>query len=648
MQQIKVNNQIHAFPDEATPDDINLALGGSPSNEAQYGQVGTDIFRKLTQAPEELRSGLVDMFKGLPGVAQFAGEHPGKTLANIPFGLAELGANLFQLPFKTGQYLGEKNIPYFKQLLPAYQFLNKPIEAIKSLEQKAGLSQSPEEQEIRGLAGLAVPMKWLTGLPLKSRLALESGISASQTDNPFTGPLGFELGRGITKLPEGISLAKNIATEGVQNVIKIIPQMRDMAKLPEFEQKLRIANQRAEQAANQFNQQELNLGKAPEAIAENYVEYLQKGLGLSEDPNMGMANSLNAIVEGIDSEVSNRYDNVIPEGTPESIMTGSNGFQIFNNIKQNLSKEFEPLRKIVEDYIETPQEKSLVSTLSNVERLNEIPTADIVSMYKTAKQLSYRFRSRAWQEATGLTDAERNKFNDASQFFNGISSNLNDVLNSIDPAISENLVSANDFFKNHKAPLYKRPEYWQAQKKGRISGDILKNTHARTPDAMLLRDIVGNDPDFSRYALSHVIRDKPLKLKTLINRDEYMPFITRNPITNTAMQGLIGLEEGKNQISRLKPEISYKEQLQQQLVSRPNQTLTQSQLQNLNSTEAQSVLRLINREIAQTQKSERVETLTKERAERLQRRVENLKISQSKLKKYAIGLLSAKTLKKIL
>lgn len=648
MQQIKVNNQIHAFPDEATPDDINLALGGSPSNEAQYGQVGTDIFKKLTQAPEELRSGLVDMFKGLPGVAQFAGEHPGKTLANIPFGLAELGANLFQLPFKTGQYLGEKNIPYFKQLLPAYQFLNKPIEAIKSLEQKAGLSQSPEEQEIRGLAGLAVPMKWLTGLPLKSRLALESGISASQTDNPFTGPLGFELGRGITKLPEGISLAKNIATEGVQNVIKIIPQMRDMAKLPEFEQKLRIANQRAEQAANQFNQQELNLGKAPEAIAENYVEYLQKGLGLSEDPNMGMANSLNAIVEGIDSEVSNRYDNVIPEGTPESIMTGSNGFQIFNNIKQNLSKEFEPLRKIVEDYIETPQEKSLVSTLSNVERLNEIPTADIVSMYKTAKQLSYRFRSRAWQEATGLTDAERNKFNDASQFFNGISSNLNDVLNSIDPAISENLVSANDFFKNHKAPLYKRPEYWQAQKKGRISGDILKNTHARTPDAMLLRDIVGNDPDFSRYALSHVIRDKPLKLKTLINRDEYMPFITRNPITNTAMQGLIGLEEGKNQISRLKPEISYKEQLQQQLVSRPNQTLTQSQLQNLNSTEAQSVLRLINREIAQTQKSERVETLTKERAERLQRRVENLKISQSKLKKYAIGLLSAKTLKKIL
>jgi len=648
MQQIKVNNQIHAFPDDATPEDINLALGGSPSNEAQYGQVGTDIFRKLTQAPEELRSGLVETFKGLPGVAQFAGEHPGKALANIPFGLAEAGANLFQLPFKAGKYLGEKNIPGFKQLLPAYQFLNKPIEAIKSLEQKAGLSQSPEEQEIRGLSGLAVPMKGLTGLPLKSRLALESGISASQTDNPFTGPLGFELGRGITKLPQGISLAKNIATEGVQNAIKTIPQMRDIAKLPEFEQKLRIANQRAEQAANQFNQQELNLGKAPEAIAENYVEFLQKGLNLSEDPNMGMANSLNQIVEGIDSEVSNRYNNVIPEGTPESILTGSKGFQIFDNIKQNLSKEFEPLRNIVEDYIETPQEKSLVSTLSNVERLNEIPTADIVSMYKTAKQLSYRFRSRAWQEATGLTDAERNKFNDASQFFNGISSNLNDVLNSIDPAISENLVSANDFFKNYKAPLYKRPEYWQAQKKGRISGDILKNTHARTPDAMLLRDIVGNDPDFSRYALSHVIRDKPLKLKTLINRDEYMPFITRNPITNTAMQGLIGLEEGKKQISRLKPEISYKEQLQQQLVSRPNQTLTQSQLQNLNSTEAQSVLRLINREIAQTQKSERVETLTKERAERLQRKVENLKISQSKLKKYAIGLLGAKTLKKIL
>lgn len=648
MQQIKVNNQIHAFPDEATPDDINLALGGSPSNEAQYGQVGTDIFRKLTQAPEELLSGLVDTFKGLPGVAQFAGEHPGKALANIPFGLAEQGANLFQLPFKTGQYLGEKNIPYFKQLLPAYQFLNKPIEAIKSLEEKVGLSQAPEEQEIRGLSGLAVPMKGLTGLPLKSRLALESGISASQTDNPFTGPLGFEVGRGIAKIPQGAGLAYNIGKVGVQNAIKTIPQIRDLGKLPEFEQKLRIANQRAEQATDQFNQQELNLGKTPEAIAENYVEYLQKGLNLSEDPNMGMANSLNQIVEGIDTEVSNRYNNVIPEGTPESILTGSKGFQIFDNIKQNLSKEFEPLRNIVEDYIETPQEKSLVSTLSNVERLNEIPTADIVSMYKTAKQLSYRFRSRAWQEATGLTDAERNKFNDASQFFNGISSNLNDVLNSIDPAISENLVSANDFFKNYKAPLYKRPEYWQAQKKGRISGDILKNTHARTPDAMLLRDIVGNDPDFSRYALSHVIRDKPLKLKTLINRDEYLPFITRNPIANTAMQGLIGLEEGKKQISRLKPEISYKDQLQQQLVSRPNQTLTQSQLQNLNSNEAQSVLRLINREIAQTQKSGRVETLTKERAERLQRRVENLKISQSKLKKYAIGLLGAINLKKIL
>ena len=196
--------------------------------------------------------------------------------------------------------------------------------------------------------------------------------------------------------------------------------------------------------------------------------------------------------------------------------------------------------------------------------------------------------------------------------------------------------------------MYNRPEYWQAQKKGRISGDILKNTHARTPDAMLLRDIVGNDLEFSRYALSHVLRNNPLKLTDLFNRDEYSPFITGNPITNTAMQCLIGLEEGKKQISLVKPEISYKTQLQQQLVSRPNQALTQSQLQNLNSTEAQSVLGLINREIAKTEKRGRVETLTKERAERLQRRVENLKISQSKLQKYAIGLLSANTLKKIL
>jgi hypothetical protein len=648
VQRIKVNNQIHVFPDEASQEDINLALGGKTSDESQFGQIGTDIFRKLTEAPEELRTGIVETIKGLPNVAKFSMEHPGKALANIPFGIAEAGTKLFELPFTTGKYLGEKNIPYFKQLKPAYEFLTKPSSLLQSVEQKIGLGQTPEEEEIKGLAGFAIPMKGLSKLPLKSRLAAESAISASQTENPFTGPLGYEIGRGIAQAPESYSLAKNIITQGTQKALKTVPQISEITKLPEYEQRLRIANQRAEQAANKFNQQQINLGKAPEAIAQNYEEFLKQGLGLSEDPSMGMANSLNEIVKGIDSEVANLYNDVIPETAPSSILAGSRGFDIFSNIKQNLSKQFQPLKNIIEDYVETPEEKSLVSTIGNVEKLKEIPTADIVSMYKTAKQLSYRFKSRTWQEATGLTDAERNKFNEASQFFDGISSNLKDVLNSIDPQIETNLEAANNFFKNYKAPLYKRPEYWEAQKKGRISGDILKNTHARTEDAMLLRDIIGNDANFSRFALSRVLREKPLKLKTLINKDEYMPFITLNPITNTVMKGLLGLEEGKKQISRLKPEVSYKEQLQQQLISRPNQTLTQAQLQNLNSNEAQSVLRLINREIEQTQKSQRVQEFSKERAEKLQRKVENLKISQGKLKKYVIGLISGKYLKKII
>lgn len=640
--------------DYISDEDIDKALAnkgvsdlGMSTQQPQYGQIGTDIFRKLMSAPEELRSSITETIKGLPSVGKFAMEHPGKAFANIPFGLAEQAYNLFRLPMKTGEYLGEKNIPYFKQLLPVYHAFDKPMELLQSTEQKLGLGQTPEEQEIKGLSGFALPLKGLSSIPLKSRLGLESALSASQTENPFTGPLGFELTRGITRLPQGYSLAKNITTQGVQKALKTIPEMRDVAKLPEYEQKLRIANQRAEQAANAYNEQQTNLGKAPEAIAQNYEEFLKQGLNLFEDPNMGMANSLNSIVEGIDKEVSDLYNQVIPSSAPETILTGSRGLDIFNNIRQNLSKTFQPIKTIVEEQIETPDEQALVSMFDNVDKLNEIKTNDILSMYKTTKQLSNRFKSKAWQEATGLTDAERNKFNDAGQFFSNLSTQLESVLNSIDPEIAANLNKANNFFKNYKAPLYKRPEYWQA-KKGRISGDILKNTHARTPDAILLRDIIGNDPDFTRYALSRVLRDNPLKLKTLVNRDEYLPFIIRNPITNTVMRGLQGLEEGQKQLSRLKPETTYREQLQQQLVSRPNQTLTKSQIENLNTTEAQQVLKLINNEISKLQKSQRAEEFTKARAEKLQKKVENLKISQGKLKKYVLGLLSGKQLKKIL
>ena len=633
------NGKTYEFPDDATPQEINIAF--KSLSQPQYGQVGKDIYNKafesLIEAPKNIIGGLIN----IPSAIGYAQENPYQAIKNIGAGGAEALGRMYNLPFKTGEYLAEKNVlPFGEQLKKYYPKVMIPEEAFSGLKQKLNLGETPQEQTLRGLGSMAVPLKFMKGINLPARVATESAYSSATEGNPFTGPLAFEVG------PKAIAKGVELGQKGIKKTIEFPKQIKEsIYDYPKYAKQLEIAKQRNQLASENITQQLKNLGETAPTIEQHYKNRLGSALQLNKDPAKSLAQNLNTAVQNIDEQVSNLYKEVIPENTPESILAGTKGYKIYQNVADNLVKKFKPVKDVIEKGIETPDEKSLITGLENVDKLQEISTKDILSYYKTAQQLSNKFNSKAWQEANGLTDAARHEFNNASNYFSDLADKLGEVLNSINPEITTNLEKAKDYFKTYKAPLYERPEYWSTVKKGRITNDILKDTHSEQGGAKLLRSLILDNPEFTKNALARVLREKPENLKNIGGREEYEDFVHSNPDTSIAYHGLKGLEAGVKKIKGAQPEASYIQKLQSSLAGK-ELSISNKEIENLNSEEAQKVIKIINNEVEKLNKMKRVKNITTERLKALESKTKSLEEKRAKLiKKFGISALGMKLFK---
>lgn len=614
----------YEFPDDASPEEIESAFGSM--SKPQWAEVGQDIKSSLMSAFPETLKGITEGISNIPKTVSYAAENPLQALKNIGAGGVESLGRMYNLPFKAGEYLAEKNIlPYSEELLKLYPKVSIPERAFTGLEEKLGLGQTPEEQSLRGYGSLVAPLKMIKGASLPSRLATETAYSASMGENPFTGPLAFEAA------PRAIGKTLELTQKGVKAGAKTAAESKAaLFDYPKYAQQLEEATKQAAQASDKFTLQQKSLGKTNEAIQEHYSNRLNNALKFNEDANKGMADSLMGAVGRIDSQVSNLYNNVIPEAAPKEIYTGEKGFKIFKNIADTLVKQIKPIKGILEEGLETSDEKSLINGLQNAEKLNSLPTKDLLSFYKTSQQLSNKFKSKAWQEASGITDAQRHHFNDAAKQFDKLSSKLAEVLDAINPEITTNLEKAKDYFKTYKAPLYERPEYWAAVKKGRITNDILKDTHSEQLGAKLLRSLILDNPEFNRYALSNVLNKNPANLVKLGEKEAYQDFVKSNPEVNFSYQGLKGLKSGAKKIESLEPESGYIKSLQSKLAGQELK-LTDKDIKILNSNEAQKVIKIIDDEINKLKELRAQKDLSAKQLAELQEKIKPLEKKRTKL-----------------
>ena len=155
-KQIKFEGQIHAFPDDATDEEINQALGGSnepinnnqnPTNLPDWlfhglsslsnkinpdflekaGDIAGDFNKKIEGIPETAGKFVGDLPQNISESASQFAKNPlrasHRASANIISSLLEGGKGLYNAPLNLQTYLGSKGIPGFKEGAPLAEAL---------------------------------------------------------------------------------------------------------------------------------------------------------------------------------------------------------------------------------------------------------------------------------------------------------------------------------------------------------------------------------------------------------------------------------------------------------------------------------------------------------------------------------------------
>ena len=124
----------------------------------------------------------------LPGELWGAVTHPTRALKNIPIGLGEGAAGLWNLPINTAQYLSEKG--YLPKVVGEYA--HKAHIPVEEIEKKLGIeAKEPGDALTRMLSGFGAwgkLGKFGEASALK-RAGLGAGYAGGQGENPITGAI---------------------------------------------------------------------------------------------------------------------------------------------------------------------------------------------------------------------------------------------------------------------------------------------------------------------------------------------------------------------------------------------------------------------------------------------------------------------------
>lgn len=232
------NGKVGNFPDDMSNEDIELVLrkqfppteklNESPEESTGLSGVLSDIEQSVSEIPEAA----YDLITNLPGQIKASGkqifQHPLRAIGNVGAGLLEGAKGAYNLPLNIADYLGDKDIAYFKRLNP----LVKALKIGNTGLEQAILGSSQEGDELLQSLGAFAPYAKLGGMGrgLKGavrRGGVASAFAAGQNEDPLKAALlglaGEGAVKGIQKItkPESFLPSSPLSAEELQNAARI-------------------------------------------------------------------------------------------------------------------------------------------------------------------------------------------------------------------------------------------------------------------------------------------------------------------------------------------------------------------------------------------------------------------------------------------
>lgn len=215
---------VAVFPSGMSEKDIEQAIHEAhpelSENKAPKQDEKTTIFQDLMNSLKSAPGAFSEMISQAPEVISQGAEQlvndPLRFAENLGSGALEVPKNLWNAPLVTGEYLASKDIPFFKQLLPAYKALQIGDTGL----QRAIMGEQKPEDRLAQMLGGSFPIGKLAGLTgglggTTRRAAALAAPAAGEHQDPvhaalmaiapeMAGKLAYEGGRAVGKGAQNI------------------------------------------------------------------------------------------------------------------------------------------------------------------------------------------------------------------------------------------------------------------------------------------------------------------------------------------------------------------------------------------------------------------------------------------------------------
>lgn len=570
--------------DEETVSYRPSASDFSDENSKGFKGILSDLGSATMNAPEQIADIIGSLPEQFGATASQIEEKPfagtARSIGKLGSGALEGAKGLFNLPLSLAVYLGNKDVPYFKQIKPLAESLrigNTGLDKFIFGESRAG------DVLPQGI-GEAIPaFIGSRGASLLNKAGRGAIAGASQEQNPVTGA-------ALALLPDAIS-------RSAKSFAKPIKSLQNARKVKGLEERQSTA-----QEAFDFSQEQLNAFK--DALKEKFgksepwslrreaesglrrMSEIEKdasrkpidlekklpgatGQGLVEEAQSNVANAIRPIEEYLgrgaehDVEAAAHINEAVNKRKAEI-------GDMFNQVQENLAGKTLELRNprdaktIINEITElvraqkshTPEAVALMDELQGLKETSTIPADRFMSAWRTTDKLAKEARRNAFRR--DISRDEHDKFIEQANTLDQKATEMEQILDKgVGSENIELLKKARRRWATEVTPLYRNRIYNDALNKGRIdNADIMKELRGTGEGQDILNQIVSENPFLLRSIVGQRFAENPEGLLNANRRQQR--YINQLPqlegMMNRLSQALGDLSNATSRTEQLRTE----------------------------------------------------------------------------------------------
>lgn len=290
-----------------------------------------------------------------------------------------------------------------------------------------------------------------------------------------------------------------------------------------------IPNEQTENVLTQLHDPNVfpNMQNQAQTLEDTLAGLLGKTVGGKKLSHESMVGTQTApVLEDFISGVTKGYKTITSDLADKNVFMPKAG---------SSSKQIEQIKTLLDhqlktsNNLETPVVKELRQELDKVSGSGDvIPAKDFFSLYKAARQTSYRLRAKANENGSNLTSAERDNMIKEADHYLEQSEKMKPLLDEVmGKDNAELLAETNKAFSKQVAPLWRNPHYWKIREEQTIPSNFLEKINSGASGNSTLRKLIQENPEISRLSIGQKFSAKPASIHE--SDVLYNPYIDRVP-----------------------------------------------------------------------------------------------------------------------